>query len=149
MFKHLLYKWFKKSRIIKIKFKITWHWKFCFGERERDGQVKCVGGKISQAVLLQKGEKMVNEDSSNLSSRHSSMVSMAAACYRWGPRFKSRQVWEFINLWLKRKFNNSNSKTIIVWVYELTGLVKVAFTFNGTIACMTTMRCHHISCFSK
>ena len=57
-----------------------------------------------------------------LSSRHSSMVSMVA-CYRRGPSFKSRQGRENINFWLKRKFNNSNLNTIIVWVYELTGLV--------------------------
>ena len=57
-----------------------------------------------------------------LSSRHSSMVSMAA-CYQRGPGFKSRQGQEFINFWIKRKFNNSNLNTIIVWVYELTGLV--------------------------
>ena len=56
------------------------------------------------------------------SSCHSSMVS-TAACYRGGPGFKSRQGQEFINFWLKRKFNNSNLNTIIVWVCELTGLV--------------------------
>ena len=32
------------------------------------------------------------------------MVSMAA-CYQWGPGFKSWQRREFINFWLKRKFN--------------------------------------------
>ena len=58
-----------------------------------------------------------------LLSRHGSMVS-TAACYRGGPAgFKSRQVREFIKLLLKRKFNNSNLNTIIVWVCELTGLV--------------------------
>ena len=40
-----------------------------------------------------------------------------------GPGFKSRQGWEFINVWLKRKFNNYIMNTIIVWVYELTGQV--------------------------
>ena len=40
----------------------------------------------------------------HLSSRHSSMVS-TAACYQLGPKFKSQQWREFINFWLKRKFN--------------------------------------------
>ena len=55
-------------------------------------------------------------------SCHSSMVS-TAACYRGGPGFKSRQGRKYINFWIKCKFNNSNLNTIIVWVYELTGLV--------------------------
>ena len=33
-----------------------------------------------------------------------------------------------INFWLKRKFNNLNSNTILVWVYELNGLVKRIWT---------------------
>ena len=56
------------------------------------------------------------------SSHHSSMASMAA-CYGGGPGLKSQQGREFTNFWLKRKFNNSNLNTIILWVYELTGLV--------------------------
>ena len=56
------------------------------------------------------------------SSRNSSMVS-TATCYQGGPGFKSQQGREFINFWIKRKFNNSNLNTIIVWVHELTGLV--------------------------
>ena len=64
--------------------------------------------------------KLCNSRSS--SSCHSSMVS-TAGCYRGGPGFKSEQGQEFINFWLKRKFNNLNLNTIILWVYELTGLV--------------------------
>ena len=56
------------------------------------------------------------------SSHHSSMVS-TAACYWGGPGFKSWQGREFINFWIKRKFNNFNLNTIIVWLYELTVLV--------------------------
>ena len=54
------------------------------------------------------------------------MVSKAA-CYQWGLGFKYRQGREFINFRLKRKFNNLNLNTIIGWVYELIGLVKVFF----------------------
>ena len=49
-----------------------------------------------------------------------------AACYRGGPGFKSWQGQEFINFCQKWKFDNLNMNTIIVWVYELTGLIKVA-----------------------
>ena len=40
-----------------------------------------------------------------------SMVS-TATCYQEGPGFKSHQGLEFINFWLKRKFNNSKLNTI-------------------------------------
>ena len=43
---------------------------------------------------------------------------------RWlATGFKFQQGREFINFRIKRKFKNSNLNTIIVWVYELTGLV--------------------------
>ena len=59
---------------------------------------------------------------SERSSRHSSMVS-TAACYRVVPGSNPGKGENLLISDLKGNLNNSNLNTIIVWVYELIGLV--------------------------